>query len=142
MIQSPQTRFETYLADSGHRYSNQKKIISSLIFEKETHFEVDAFILELRRLGYTLSRATIYRTIRQLLEANLIQKIVTKDGKTYYERNITATQHDHIICNQCGSILELQDPQIDQLVAAYCRKHNFKPDYRSLHVYGLCRKCQ
>jgi len=77
-----------------------------------------------------------------LLEAGLIQKILTRDGKVYYERTPDHHQHDHLICSTCGKILEIKDEGIEQFLTAACDAIGFVPEYRSLHIYGQCRGCK
>ena len=97
--------------------------------------------MELHRKKTSFSRATVYRTLKQLLDANLIQKISTKEGKVFYERSLESGQHDHVICNSCGKIYEITGTLIDDILADYCKNIAFKPHYRSLHLYGVCSKC-
>jgi len=141
MKKNPESEFKAFLEKTGSRYSTQKQRIASAIFNTTHHFEIEDFIVSMRKEGKDLSRATIYRTVKQLLEAQLIQKITTQDGKVLYERNIETHQHDHLICSKCGSIFELISTKITQYIDEYCQTINFKPDYRSLHIYGICNTC-
>lgn len=141
MTHDPHAAFEAYLAKHDSRYTTQKRAIADEIFFRQGHFEIETFIEELRKDGKTYSRATLYRTLKQLLDANLIQKIATKEGKVFYEQNIGTHQHDHIICNSCGKIMEITEDVIDSYVRSYCEKIKFTPQYRSLHIYGECSDC-
>ncbi|MEK9657704.1 MAG: transcriptional repressor [bacterium] len=133
--------FQNYLVKQGSRYTNQKKQIVTEILKTRRHFEIDAFLIKLNQKKKVFSRATVYRTVKQLLEANLIQKITTQEGKVFYEPCRQQKQHDHIICKNCGKIFEIKDTTIDSLIQSYCSDISFRPEYRSLHVYGLCSKC-
>ena len=134
--------FETFLKESGQRYTKQREDIVTEIYKIRTHFEVEDFISQLKKKDIPFSRATVYRTIKQLLECNLIQKITTKDGRVFYERGGEHQQHDHLICNQCGKLFEIHDSSIDDILGMYAKKLGFEPQYRSLHVYGVCKSCK
>ena len=134
--------FELFLKDSGQRYTEQRRESVTQIYKIRTHFEVEDFIGQLRKKKISFSRATVYRTIKQLLEAGLIQKITTKDGRVFYERGGDHQQHDHLICNQCGKLFEIQDSSIDEILTMYAERLGFVSQYRSLHVYGVCKFCQ
>lgn len=134
--------FKAYLLEKGFRYTAQRYEIVTEIDKIRTHFEVEDFIDQLRRKKLSFSRATVYRTIKQLLEAGLIQKILTKDGKVFYERGDSHQHHDHFICNQCGKLFEVFDSGIDDILNCYADQIGFVPQYRSLHVYGVCRSCR
>lgn len=140
-MKNPHKLFETYLETHEGRYTSQKRAIADEIFKIKSHFEVEIFIDKLRADSKRFSRATVYRTIKQLLEAGLLQKISTKEGKVFYERRIPEKQHDHLICNTCGKILEISDEVIEKHLEKICEKLEFTPEYRSLHLYGECGKC-
>jgi Fur family ferric uptake transcriptional regulator len=134
-------RFLDYLTKENQRYSDQKKEIVDAILQKKEHFEIDAFISEVHMKGKRMARATVYRTVKQLLDANLIQKISGKDGRIYYEYNETLAHHDHIICNHCGKILEIKNKTIEMAIKNECNHLGFRPEYRSIHIYGICQEC-
>lgn len=141
MSSDPHILFEQYLITVDSRYTQQKRRICNVIFSKKDHFEIENFILELRTKNIEFSRATLYRTLKQLLDANLIQKVTTKEGKVFYEQSIEEGQHDHIICNNCGKIYEITGDEINTYLAKFCSRIKFTPQYRSLHLYGLCSSC-
>lgn len=134
--------FSDFLEKTGSRYTAQKEDIVEEIFKTRTHFEVEDFLDRLKKKGVHFSRATVYRTIKQLLDATLIQKITTKDGKVYYEKAKQNEQHDHVICNICGKIFEIKDPEIADILDKVCDEIGFVPEYRSIHLYGRCTGCR
>jgi len=134
--------FEKFLTEQDSRYTSQKQTIVEEIGKIRRHFEVEDFIDKLRHNNTQFSRATVYRTLKQLFDAGLIQKITTKDGKVFYEHNFRRKHHDHIICSVCGSISELSEKIIDQVIDDYCKKTGFSLEYRSMHIYGKCRGCR
>ena len=139
MTSDPHGVFEQYLIDKGGRYTKTKKFISSEIFDLSEHFEVESFIDHLRVKTTDISRATVYRTIKQLLDAGLLQKISTRGGKVYYEQSRPQKEHAHIICNDCGKIVEIHDKSIRDMLAKQSAKMNFKATYQSVHIYGECQ---
>ena len=134
--------FEAFLAKNDSRYTTQKKEIATHIFTVKGHFEIEDFIDQFRTKTRKLSRATVYRVIKQLLDAGLLQKISTRDGKVYYENSTPQQHHAHVICNHCGKIQEIKDTVLNKFIDSYCHKLKFIPEYQSLHVYGVCHKCQ
>ena len=138
---NPHTIFESYLKDNDSRYTKTKRFITEEIFDLTDHFEVENFIDHLRSKTKDISRATVYRTIKQLLDANLLQKISTLDGKVYYEHSQKQLQHAHIICNNCGKIHEMHDDNLRHLITNYCNKIDFSMTYQSIHIYGTCKNC-
>ncbi|MBI60277.1 hypothetical protein CL657_03565 [bacterium] len=138
---SPHEIFEAYLKKNDSRYTKNKRFITEEIFNLTDHFEVENFIDHLRSQTKDISRATVYRTIKQLLDANLLQKISTLDGKVFYEHSKAQVQHAHIICNQCGNITEMHDDNLQDLITNYCDTIDFTMSYQSIHIYGTCKNC-
>ena len=136
------TTFSEYLRQNDSRYTDQKRQIVERISDTKHHFEVDDFLNKMRNDGIKFSRATVYRTIKQLFVAGLIQKIRTKDGKVFYEQNFNQHHHDHLICNQCGVLFEIKEPHLNEYIKGYCDSIKFKLEYRSIHIYGICINCQ
>tara|TARA_E500000178_G_C16927379_1_gene710048 strand:- start:155 stop:949 length:795 start_codon:yes stop_codon:yes gene_type:complete len=134
----PKEVFKNYLKNKEGRITKTKFFIIDEIFKLDNHFEVDNFINTVSKKSEKISRATVYRTIKQLLEAGLLQKITTKSGKVYYEKSSPQNEHAHLICNDCGKLLEIKDTKVRDLLVKYCEKMNFKLEYQSIHIYGEC----
>ena len=132
--------FQEYLESHDSRYTAQKRAIATEIFKTKDHFEVEEFIDKIRSNDKKFSRATVYRPIKQLLEANLLQKITGIDSKILYEHSTPQNHHAHVICNICGNIQEIKGKAIDKIIESECGKLNFTPTYQSLHIYGECHK--
>ena len=132
--------FKDYLEKNEGRLTDTKKHIAEQVFKRNEHFEVENFIDDLRKKSKNISRATVYRTIKQLLAARLLQKITTNSGKVYYEHSTSQKEHAHLICNHCGKIYEIHDESINSMLQAYCEKEKFDIEYQSIHIYGKCGK--
>ncbi len=110
------------------------------IFSKHNHFDADELIDEMKEAGFTLGRATIYRTLRKFVDAGLLRKI-NLGKRTVYEHDYGYAQHDHLYCEQCGSMIEFQDAQIDQLISDVCQQHQFQMAGHSFIIRGVCASC-
>ncbi len=133
--------YKEYLKRTGGRDTQQKRTIITELSKLRSHFDIEDFINEIRKKDSKGSRATVYRVMKGLLKEGFIQKITTNDGKVYYEHNFTNKHHDHIICNSCGKIFEIESDRIENYINEYCETIGFKPEYRSLHIYGTCSDC-
>ena len=100
---------------------------------------MESFIDHLRVKTKDVSRATVYRTVKQLLEAGLLQKLATRDGKVYYEQSRPQKEHAHVICSDCGKIFEIHDKKIRKMLSDHCKTMNFKVTYQSVHLYAECQ---
>ena len=137
-MKSPQKIFEEYLIQNDSRFTLQKRLITGEIFKTRSHFEIEDFIAKQRSKKNRFARATVYRTIRQLFEAGLLQKIDGQDRKVFYERSHPKKQHDHLICTNCERVIEFCDPRIQGIKNLIEENMNFKINRHALNFYGEC----
>nr|AUN37207.1 ferric uptake regulation protein FUR [uncultured bacterium] len=64
------------------------------------------------------------------------------DNKTYYEHHYNHEHHDHMICTECGRVIEFFSAEIEALQDQMAVNFGFKPTHHSLRMWGLCSDCQ
>ena len=104
--------------DKGLRLTDQRKVIVKLleetIMDTKFHPDVDELHKRAVTIDKKISIATVYRTVKLLEEANIIDKHEFKEGKSRYEA-VTETHHDHLIDINSGEIIEFVDEEIETL---------------------------
>lgn len=140
---SPEEKYREFLVTKGLRMTRERSIFVEEVFSSHEHFDADQLIqrLEARKDGRRISRSTIYRHLNQLEEAGLIRKVARQDGKDVYEHDYGYPQHDHFICNKCGTLIEFHNEGISELVAQIARENGFRMEGHRMEVHGLCRDC-
>ncbi len=140
--QTPEEKFREYLASRPHpqRFSKPRRDLVRYIFSKHNHFDADELIDEMKRAGFRVSRATIYRTLNKLVDAGLLRRI-NLGPRTVYEHDYGYAQHDHLYCEQCGSMIEFQNEQIENLVRDVCQEQQFQFQGHSFIIRGVCAAC-
>jgi Fur family ferric uptake transcriptional regulator len=140
--QSPEEKFREYLASRprAQRFTGQQRDMVRYIFSKHNHFDADQLIDEMKREGFRVSRATIYRTLAKLVDAGLLRRLNIAT-RTYYEHDYGYPQHDHLYCQKCGKMIEFQAPDLEQLLREVCRQHQFQFQGHSFVVRGVCADC-
>ncbi len=127
--------------DKGLRLTDQRKIIVKLLEETivDTKFHPDVDELHKRAviIDKKISIATVYRTVKLLEEANIIDKHEFKEGKSRYEA-VTETHHDHLIDINTGEIIEFVDEEIEKLKKKIANKLGFDLVDHRLELY--CKK--
>lgn len=134
--------FRDFMKENNFRNTVTKEKIVTAIFNHDHHFEIDELLAQLNQTGHSFSRATFYRTIKQLSAGNFIQKVMNVDGRMLYEVRDPDVDHDHVICNKCGKITEVMDVGINKAIQQFCKTHSFESIYRSLHIYVECGMCK
>ena len=81
----PYKKFKRFLTGKDLKLTKQRKIILEEVFSIHDHFEIELFIDKLHRDKKSISRGTVYSTIKLLLQAGLIRKINTENKTTKYE---------------------------------------------------------
>ena len=131
--------FEEYLIKNNFKYTSQRRIIVSELFENvKDHIEADTFIDSLHRKGHRISRGTIYSTIKLLLQAQLIRKIKMPTNNVHYETIYGHAHHDHLICTDCGKIFEFNDALIEQRQEKIAREYRLQIISHSHILHGTC----
>ena len=140
--QTPEEKFREYLASRPRpqRFTTQQRDMVQYIFSKHNHFDADELIDEMKGESFRVSRPTVYRTLKKLVDAGLLRKI-NLGTRTVYEHDYGYAQHDHLYCEQCGTMIEFQDSQIDNLISDVCQQHQFQLVGHSFIIRGVCSTC-
>lgn len=129
-----------YLAKKGLKSTRQRDLIVQEFFKKHQHLTVEELWGKTRKLDPKIGYATVYRTLKLLGECGLAMKREFGGGQARYE-HVTDHHHDHLICVDCGEIIEFENDSIEQLQERVCRKHKFKLMNHKMELYGYCEDC-
>lgn len=88
----------------------------------------------------TMSLATVYKTLRVLVDVNLIQEINVGEGNFRYDGCVES--HPHIHCLNCSKVDDLKNVNFDNLNAEISSKTDYMILSNKVYFYGLCPKCQ
>jgi Fur family ferric uptake transcriptional regulator len=140
--QTPEQRFREYLASrpKPQRFTAPQRQMVAHIFAKHKHFDTEELIDDLKRAGRRVSRPTVYRTLSKLVDAGLLRRI--EIGKrTVYDHDYGYPQHEHLVCEVCGAMIEFQHPAIEAALREVAEQHRFRADGHTLLVRGTCADC-
>jgi Fur family ferric uptake transcriptional regulator len=88
-----------------------------------------------------ISLATVYRNLRLFKEQGLIDERHLGEARCYYELKQLG-EHQHLVCEACGQVVEFKSSLIRKLVAEVQRKNNFSVTKVELYLEGYCHKCK
>src|SRR5437660_11446058 len=119
--QSPEDKFREYLSSRAkpQRYTGQQRTMVQFIFSQHNHFDADQLIDDMKRAGFRVSRATVYRTLAKLVDAGLLRRLEV-GPRTFYEHDYGYPQHEHLYCRQCHKMIEFQTPAIEAPIHDVC----------------------
>jgi Fur family ferric uptake transcriptional regulator len=72
----------------------------------------------------------------------LANEIKFSDGIARYEHLFGHAHHDHLICTECGKLIEVVDSEIEALQNKLAQKHHFTVTDHHVEIYGQCPDCQ
>ena len=133
--------FTDFIERKGLRRTPERFAIVDIIYSIQGGFDIDSLSEHLQRKKIKISKATLYNTIDLLVECELIKKQSHK-GLSRYEKSYECIQRDHLICTNCGEVIEFCDPRIEEIQTTASRLMNFDIHHYSLHIYGVCEACR
>ncbi len=134
-------RLDTFIQKKGLRQTAQRDEIVEIIFSSDEHFTPDELFDRLRAARSSSSRATVYRTLALLVEADLIHEIELGDGQTTYDPNfLDHPNHNHLVCVDCGKVVEFEDEHLDLLNDCVTRRLGYRAVRQSLRIEATCER--
>ncbi len=139
----PGERFAEFLRAGGKRLTSQRRWIVEQVFSHHDHFDADELMGHLAELisQRKLSRATVYRTLNELVEAGLLRKM-TLGGRSVYEHEYGYPSHDHLYCQSCNRLIEFHSVALERLRDAVAREHDFQVLSHRMFITGYCAICR
>jgi Fur family ferric uptake transcriptional regulator len=143
VAQTPLARFEEYLQSKGLRNSDQRRVLLEHVFSRHSHFDADQLIEELPRRGAKghVSRPTVYRTLKEFVDAGLL-RCFQLDGRSVYEHDYGYPQHDHLYCSQCRTLIEFRSEELLRIREQVSAEHNFLVRSHRFIIQGVCADCR
>ena len=142
MSQTPENKFREYLSSRPRpqRFTGQQRDMVRFIFAQHNHFDAEQLIDDMKRAGFQVSRATVYRTLTKLVDAGLLRRLEL-GPRMFYEHDYGYPQHEHMYCQKCGRVTEFQDADLDEIMRRVCQKHNFQTSNHTFIIRGVCADC-
>ena len=134
--------FLEHIKRSGLRRTGQRDLILETFLKTEEHLTSEDLYALVNRLDPAIGLTTVYRTLKLLTEAGLAREVRFGDNKTYYEHHFNHEHHDHMICTECGRVIEFFSPDIEELQDQMASNLGFIATHHSLRMWGVCSECQ
>ena len=140
--ESAREKFSEYIKEKNLRYTKQREQILDAFFSFDRHFTIEELYAKLKKNDVDVGYATLYRTLKLIRECGLSGMIKLEDGKAKWEKTFGIEHHDHLICMECGRIIEVKSEKIEQLQNKLAAENRFTPVRHKLEIYGICAECQ
>ncbi len=119
----------------------QRRLLLSIMQETGRHLDAKELYRRASERDPNISLATVYRNLRVFEKQGLIDERRLGQARCYYEMKHLG-EHQHLVCEACGQVIEFESPLIRKLVAEVQRKNNFSVTRLELYLEGHCHKCK
>jgi Fur family ferric uptake transcriptional regulator len=134
--------FRRYLIGKGLKFTPEREFILEEVFSRHDHFDAEDLFQVFRGRGEDVSRATIYRTLPLLVDSGLVCEAMRCGERVCYEHIYGHRSHGHMICIECGKIIEFENKELEKIKKKVCKKYDFKPVEFRFGIKGYCKNCQ
>jgi Fur family ferric uptake transcriptional regulator len=128
------------LAKEGYRLTPQRLMILSAIENSDNHISAEDIHAQIIAKYPNMNISTVYRTLELLKRLGLVTETDMGEGRVRYHP-ADRGHHHHLVCRECGSIIDLDESLLAALKSDLLREYGFSADLRHIAILGQCRNC-
>ena len=129
--------FRRYLRSQDLKYTPERADILNAIIEEDGLFEAETLMDRMRIAEYDVSKATLYRTVKLLREAGIIQGVMIDGKQSHYQLIYGRKPIDAMVCMRTGKRIEFSSDDLMEWRDAICKKHGWEPVGHRVVIYAL-----
>ncbi len=133
-------RFETAHRENGLPVTMQRRAVFEAILDRRDHPTADQIFRAVHPRLHQLSRMTVYRILGKLVSLGLLSKTCHPGSSTRFDPKLH--QHHHLVCLDCGDIIDLEDTRLNRIPWPDVRRHEFQIEDYNIHFRGRCARCR
>jgi Fur family ferric uptake transcriptional regulator len=130
------TAIEEACAAKGMRMTGQRRVIARVLGQAQDHPDVEELYRRASKIDDKISISTVYRTVRLLEDAGIIERHDFREGRARYEQ-MPEEHHDHLINLRTGEVTEFRSEEIERLQEAIARKLGYRLVDHRLELYAI-----
>ena len=134
-------KFSNYLDRAGLKLSRARAAVFDEAMKSHGHFAAEELVKQCRENHRHVSRATIYRSLRELLATGVIRETAFGEKHQHYEHVYDEKLHHHARCIRCNGVIEFPCRREDNPYLGALEKKGFQVLGHEMHFYGICREC-
>ena len=134
--------FIKHRAKCGLKSSDKRTYVVDFFVKAGRHFTVEELYNEIKKQKSGISYSTVYRALKLLKQWGLANESMFGNSVTRYEPVDKSEHHDHLVCQECGRIIEFENGKIEKLQHDVAQKYGFTVSAHRLELYGICQECR
>ena len=128
------------LSEQGYRLTPQRMMILSALENSDHHISAEEIYTQVVAKYSHVNISTVYRTLELLKRLGLVTETVLGGGRFRYHP-ADKGHHHHLVCQECGTIIDLDELVLSSLKSTLLREYKFSADLRHLAIFGRCANC-
>ena len=129
------------MSRGGLKATRQREEIFRIFLTSSGHRNLSEIYAQVTKVNPKIGFTTVYRTMRLLTRLGLAAQRKFADGETRYEPVSRGKHHDHLICLDCGKIIEFEDEHLEALQEGVGQRYRFEISHHRMELYGRCADC-
>jgi len=129
------------LGEKGYRLTPQRVMVLTAIEKSSNHISAEEIYAQVIDKYPNVNISTIYRTLELLKKLELVTETDLGGGRVRYHP-AEKGHHHHLVCQECGGIIDLDDSMLSALRDNLLKEYDFDADLRHLGIFGRCSKCR
>ena len=125
----------------GHPLTVQRRLLLELLRNAKRHIDAKELYRRASARDESISPATVYRSLNLFKHLGLVDEMRLGKVRCYYEIR-QSPEHQHLVCQGCGKVIEFQNPHFQKLIEMIQREHSFNITRAKLYLEGYCPKCE
>ena len=130
------SQIEQACIDKGLKMTGQRRLIARVLSDSHDHPDVEEVYRRAAMIDSRISLATVYRTVRLLEEAGILERHEFRDGRARYEA-MSENHHDHLIDIDTGAVVEFNNEEIERIQKRVAEELGYKLVDHRLALYGV-----
>lgn len=128
--------------EHGIRLTTPRTELLQVIAGLPNRFTASQFVEAAQQEAPTVGRATVFRTLQLLCEANVLEQVRLADGQSVYVKGHPPSHHHHLICSACGRMQNIHSGEVGKLAQSLAAQEGSSAMDHMFEVHGLCSLCQ
>lgn len=128
-----------FLKKGKNRITPERFEVMDSALDYEGHFGADDLYVIMKNKKSRVSRATVYKTLELLVQCDLLSKRNFGDNMTRYESSFKRQIHDHLICMDCGRIVEFTNTSLENIPKELSKNLGFNFENYSFNIFARCK---
>jgi len=133
---------EEYISQNNLKITRQRRSVLKAFLDCENHVSAEELYNTVTETESKIGLATVYRTLVLLIRSGLASEMDFGDGQKRYEHRYKHKHHDHMVCTECGKIIEFTNPIIEKLQDEIAAQNGFTITSHKLDLFGNCSDCK